>query len=185
MNTKLGNRILGLLFLAAFPLYGGGSSLLVTESATLGLALVLTNSLVVAVIGRILQSIVAPYGRAVANSYMVTRLVEALLLGVSGYLVYKAGMADSGALYYRTAMIGLAIGSLPLLAVLTRVEQMPSWLGRFGLVGYLALICGIAADGFGAVDFGLFLMIPGALFEVTFAFWLIIYGFGCGTLHET
>jgi hypothetical protein len=45
-------------------------------------------------------------------------------------------------------------------------------------VGYLALICGIAADCFGAVDFGLFLMIPGALFEVTFAFWLIVYGVG-------
>ena len=108
-----------------------------------------------------------------------------MLLGVSGYLVYKAGMADSGALYYRLAMIGLEIGSLPLLAVLTRAEKMPSWLGRFGVVGYLALICGIAADGFGAVDFGLFLMIPGALFEVTFAFWLIIVGFSCETLHET
>ena len=185
MNTKLCNRILGLLFLAAFPLYGVGSSLLLTDSGTLGLALVLTNSLVVAVIGRILQSIAAPYGRAVANSYLVARLIEAVLLGVSGYLVYKAGMADSGALYYRIAMIGLGIGSLPLLAVLTRVEQMPSWLSRFGIAGYLALICGIAADGFGAVDFGLFLMIPGALFEVTFAFWLITYGLGRGALHET
>ena len=81
-------------------------------------------------------------------------------------------------------MIGLGIGSLPLLAVLTRVEQMPSWLGRSGFVGYLALICGIAADGFGAVDFGLLLMIPGALFEVTFAFWLIIYGFDCRIAHD-
>jgi hypothetical protein len=185
LNTKLGNRLTGLLFLAAFPLYGVGSSLLVTESATLGLALVLTNSLVVAAIGRFLQRIAAPHGRAVANSYLIARLVEAVLLGVSGYLVYKAGMADSGALYYRLAMIGLGIGSLPILAVLTRVEKMPSWLGRFGVVGYLALIFGIVADGFGAVDFGLFLMIPGALFEVTFAFWLIIYGFDPVTLHET
>ena len=185
MNTKLRNRSLGLLFLAAFPLYGVGSSLLVTESATLGLVLVLTNSLVVLAIGRMLQSIAVPYGRVVANSYLVARLVEALLLGVSGYLVYAAGMADSGALYYRTAMIGLGIGSLPLLTVLTRVKQIPVWLGRFGIAGYLALICGIVADIFGAVDFGLFLMLPGALFEVTFALWLIRHGFGRGTLHET
>ena len=34
LNTTLGNRILGLLFLAAFPLYGVGGSLLATESAT-------------------------------------------------------------------------------------------------------------------------------------------------------
>ena len=185
MSTKLRDRSLGLLFLAAFPLYGAGSSLLVTESATLGLALVLTNSLVVAVIGRILQSIASPHGRAVANSYLVARLVEALLLGISGYLVYAAGMADSGTIYYRSAMIVLGIGSLPLLAVLTRVKQMPSWLGRFGFAGYLALICGIIADGFGAVDLGLFLMLPGALFEVTFAFWLLFYGFGCGTLQKS
>ena len=185
MNTKVRDRSLGVLFLAAFPLYGGGSSLLVTESATLGLGLVLTNSLVVVSIGRILQSITAPYGRAVANYYLVGRLIEAVLLGVSGYLVYATGVADSGALYYRIAMIGLGIASLPLLVVLARAAQMPVWLGRFGLAGYLALICGIGADGFGAVDLGLCLMIPGALFEVTFAVWLIIYGVRGGTLHET
>ena len=184
MNSKLRDRLLGLLILAAFPLYGVGSSLLVTESAMLGLVLVLTNSLVVAGIGRILQGIAAPHGRAVGNSYLVARLLEAVLLGVSGYLVYRAGTADSGALYYRIAMIGLGIGSLPLLAVLIRGKQMPSWLGGSGIAGYLALICGIVADGLGAVDVGLYLMLPGALFEVTFAFWLMIAGFAREMLDE-
>ncbi len=80
MNTNLRDRSLGLLFLAAFPLYGVGSGLLVTDSASLGLALVLANSLVVLAIGRILQTIVLPYGRAAANSYLVARLLEALFL---------------------------------------------------------------------------------------------------------
>lgn len=185
MSTTLRDRSLGLLFLAAFPLYGIGSSLLVTPSATLGLALVLSNSVVVMAIGRILQSMAVAHGRTVANSYLVGRIVEALLLGLCGSLVYASGRADSGVLYYRIAMFGLGMASLPLLALLTRAEQMPRWLGRFGIGGYLALMGGIMADSFGAVNFGLFLMLPGALFEVTFALWLIVYGFGRGTPHET
>ena len=181
MNTKLRDRSLGLLFLAAFPLFGVGSSLLVTTSASLGLALVLTNSLVVLAVGRILQTIAAPYGRAAANFYFVARLLESLFLGVSGTLVYEAGVADAGALYYRIAMIGLGIASLPLLAGLTRAGQLPVWLGRFGIVGYFFLICGIVSDSLGAVEPGLILMLPGALFEVTFAVWLIVRGFGPAT----
>ena len=180
MNSNLRDRCLGVLFLAAFPLYGVGSGLLMTESASLGLVLVLANSLVVLAIGRILQTIALPYGRAAANFYLAARVLEALLLGISGYLVYEEGVADSGALYYRIAMIGLGIASLPLLAVLIRVGRMPAWLGRFGIVGYIIFIGGIFADSFGAVDLGLFLMIPGALFEVTFAVWLIVRGFDDG-----
>ncbi|MEE3329186.1 MAG: DUF4386 family protein [Myxococcota bacterium] len=167
--------------MAAFPLYGVGSGLLVTESASLGLILVLANSLVVLAIGRILHAIALPYARFVANFYLAARLLEALLLGISGWLVYQDGIADSGALYYRIAMIGLGIASLPLLGLLMRVGRMPAWLGWFGIVGYTVFICGIVADGFGAVEFGLLLVIPGALFEVTFAVWLIVRGFASGS----
>ena len=177
VNTKARDRVLGLLFLSAFPLYGVGSGLLVTESANLGLILVLANSLVVLGIGRILHTIALPYARVVARLYLAARILEALLLGISGYLVYQDGLADSGALYYRIAMIGLGIASLPLLGVLMRVGRIPPWLGGFGMVGYTVFICGIVADGFGAVQLGLLLVIPGALFEVTFAVWLIVRGF--------
>ena len=180
MNTSVRDRALGLLFLAAFPLYGVGSALLVTESASLGLTLVLTNSLVVLAIGRILHAIALPYARGVAHLYLAGRILEALLLGVSGVLVYQAGIADSGALYYRIAMITLGIASLPLLGLLVRVGRMPVWLGWFGIAGYSVFVFGIVADGFGPVGFGLLLMIPGALFEVTFAVWLIVQGFPPG-----
>ena len=177
MNTSARDRGLGLLFLAAFPLYGVGSALLVTKSAGLGLTLVLANSLVVLAIGRILHAIVLPYARVVAHLYLAARILEALLLGVSAGLVYQAGIADSGAPYYRIAMITLGIASLPLLGLLMRVGRMPAWLGWFGIVAYSVFVLGIVADGFGAVGFGLFLVIPGALFEVTFAVWLIVRGF--------
>ena len=181
METSARDRVLGLLFLAAFPLYGVGSALLVTESAGLGLTLVLANSLVVLGIGRILHSIALPYARVVAHLYLAARILEALLLGVSGGLVYQTGTADSGALYYRIAMIILGIASLPLLGLLMGVGRMPAWLGWFGIVGYSVFIFGMVADGFGAVGLGLLLVIPGALFEVTFAVWLIVRGFARGS----
>ena len=77
-------------------------------------------------------------------------------------------------------MIILGIASLPLLWLLVRVGRMPAWLGWFGIAGYTVFVFGIVADGFGAVGFGLLLMIPGAVFEVTFAVWLIVRGFPPG-----
>lgn len=173
------NQLIGILFLSAFPLYGIGSSLLesVSDSAGLGLALVFANSLVVLIIGRLLQTIATPHSKLVANIYLTARLQEAFFLVIYASLVYNGADADS-AVYdlYRIAMVGLGLGSLPLLLTLTNVQVIPTWLGRFGLVGYISVICGILADSVGAVDLGLGLMIPGALFEVTFAYWFIVRG---------
>ncbi len=172
------NQFIGILFLSAFPLYGIGSNILASESTGgLGLALVFANSLVVLIIGRLLQTITLPHSKLVASIYLSARIQEAIFLAIYGSLVYNGADAES-AVYdlYRIAMVGLGMGSLPLLTTLTNAQVIPAWLGRFGLVGYMSVICGILADGIGAVDLGLGLMMPGALFEVTFAFWFIVRG---------
>ena len=171
------NVIIGLLFVSAFPLYGGGSALLESESSGLGLALVLANSVVVLVIGKMIQTITIPHNKFASNGYFYARLLEAILLAILGYLVYNTGNAEEGVNLYRIAMIGLGIGSIPLLIALMRGEMISTWLGRFGLLGYSFLIIGILADIIGEADIGLMLMIPGALFELTFAIWLIFIGF--------
>jgi hypothetical protein len=169
--------IIGLLFISAFPLYGGGSALLESESSGLGLALVLANSVVVSIIGRMIQTITNPHNKFASDGYFYARLLEAILLAISGYLVYSTGAAGEGVNFYRIAMIGLGIGSIPLLIALMHAEMISTWLGRFGLLGYSFLISGILADIIGEADIGLMLMIPGALFELTFAIWLIVIGF--------
>mmetsp|Transcript_27144 Transcript_27144/g.33537 ORF Transcript_27144/g.33537 Transcript_27144/m.33537 type:complete len:189 (+) Transcript_27144:108-674(+) len=174
------DRIIGILFLSAFPLYGIGSSLLESASSSteLGLVLVLSNSTVVFLIGRMLQEIVTPLNKVVADAYFYARLSEALILAFSAILVYNHDDDnDVNAWYYRVAMIGLGVGSLPLLTVLTRAEQIPKWLGSLGTVGYSCVIGGIIAGSKGGADQELYMMIPGALFEVTFAIWLIVRGF--------
>jgi len=111
-------------------------------------------------------------------------LLEAVLLAISGYLVYSTGNAEEGVNFYRIAMIGLGIGSIPLLIALMRGKLISTWLGRFGLLGYSFLIIGILADFIGEADIGLMLMIPGALFELTFAIWLISIGFDSDSIVD-
>ena len=178
------NVIIGLLFISAFPLYGGGSALLESESSGLGLALVLANSVVVLVIGKMIQSITISHDKFASDGYFYARLLEAVLLAISGYLVYSTGNAEEGVNFYRIAMIGLGIGSIPLLIALMRGKLISTWLGRFGLLGYSFLMIGILADVIGEADIGLMLMIPGALFELTFAIWLISIGFDSHSIAD-
>jgi len=199
MNRKRDITI-GLLFISAFPLYGVGSSLLETApssesssffhaAAGIGLLLVLSNSAVVLVIGRMLKEIVAPIDKAAAVIYFYARLVEALLLAFSASLIfhshhhYAAGEINGGGpspiapWCYRVAMLGLGMGSFPLLISVMKAKAIPAWLGWSGMVGYSCVIVGILADSVGAKDLGLLFMIPGAFFEITFAIWLIFRGF--------
>ena len=104
-------------------------------------------------------------------------------MAISGYLVYSTGNAEEGVNFYRIAMIGLGIGSIPLLIALTwKIHS--TWLGRFGLLGYSFLIIGILADVIGEADIGPMLPIPGALFELTFAIWLISIGFDSDSIVD-
>ena len=63
------NVIIGLLYISALPLYGGGSALLESESSGLGLALVLANSVVVLVIGKMIQSITISHDKFASDGY--------------------------------------------------------------------------------------------------------------------
>ena len=204
--TRKRDITIGLLFISAFPLYGIGSSLLETppsdnasdeiESSSssnvagIGLLMVLANSIVVLMIGRMLKHIVAPIDKSAADIYFHARLLEALLLAFSAILVFfnHQHEHDAAAISeeidnsiapwgYRAAMIGLGMGSFPLLIALRKEKMIPAWLSWSGVVGYFCVIVGILADISGAEDLGMYFMIPGAFFEITFAVWLIVYGF--------
>jgi len=197
------NCIIGTLFLSAFPLYGIGSNLLVESSSSssnyvsfIGLVLVMANSLVVFNIGRMLKVIAIHHNEIAANIYYIARFLEALLLAINAFLIYEQcngkytnsgkenfaciDAARSNHYLYNYAMIGLGFGSLPILNIFRSVRIMPSWLAVLGLIGYSFVIVGTVLDGLqivGDPEHVVELMIPGALFEICFACWLIIYGF--------
>jgi hypothetical protein len=83
---------------------------------------------------------------------------------------------DANDVAYQSGQMVLAFGALFLVALLYRTGLVPRWLAGLGLVGYAAHLIGAAAELFG-LHLSLVLLIPGALFELAIAFWLIVKGF--------
>ena len=57
-----------------------------------------------------------------------------------------------------------------------RSRLVPRWLAGWGLVGYALHMVGAGAELFG-LPVSLVLLIPGGIFEVTLAIWLLVKGF--------
>jgi hypothetical protein len=83
---------------------------------------------------------------------------------------------DANETAYQIGQLSLAFGCLFLCALLFRTGLIPRWLAAWGLIGYALHLAGAAAELFGA-PLSLVLLIPGGVFEVTLALWLLIKGF--------
>lgn len=171
MSARARLRIVGALFIAAFPLYAGGQALLsASSSATLGLALVALNTIAVSAIGFLLRPVIAADDARTAQTYLIARIVEGVLLSAGAIALlqgYEAGN-DWG---YRGGMAALAIGSVPFCLWLWRTRRAPRWFALLGLAGYVLLFAEIVSEAIGATV--LWLLVPGAVFELAFGVWLL------------
>jgi hypothetical protein len=137
--------------------------------------------------------------RRTALAYLAAMIVEVVLLtvGVLGLLAliplsqHSADVAGASpdwaeavgavllqwnAMGYQLGEIALACGAVVLCALLYRTRLLPRFIAVWGLIGYLVLMTGAVAEVFG-IHIGVALSIPGGLWEVTLAFWLIVKGF--------
>ena len=135
-------------------------------------------------------------GRRTAVAYLATMIFEMAMMtvGVLALLMVipladRAGeigadtaqalgslAVDANETAYQIGQLSLAFGALFLCALLFRTGLVPRWLAALGLLGYALHMLGSGAELFGA-PISLVLLIPGAIFEITLAFWLIIKGF--------
>lgn len=174
-------RTVGALLLAAFILYGVGNAI-ATRAAhdsgmlTLGVAMMLANSVAVVAIGALLVPVLRPHSPVVARVYLATRIFEATFLSV-GAIALLAGSTGLNVTAYNIAMAGLGIGSLFFCALLYRARLVPRFLAVWGSVGYAAFAVGSLIEIAGVTAAGLIGAIPGGLFEIFFACWLIARGF--------
>ena len=76
---------------------------------------------------------------------------------------------------YFLAMLVLGLGSIPMCLTLRKHTISPSWLSLWGVIGYAIFSFGFLMELFGRV-WSIYLLIPGGLWEITFAIWLIIKG---------
>jgi hypothetical protein len=197
-------RTAGVLFLAAFLAYGIGSGMVTgiieatnpvaeltlkrTQFIT-GAVLMLVNSAIVAGIGMVLFPMLVRFNRAIAWSYLIARVIEAIALAagaVSLLLLVTAGSpttqtaimtASRGNFFaYQTGMATLGFGSLFFCALLYRCRIVPRFLAAWGFVGYAVFFVGTLLEMAG-LSYGIMLSIPGGLFEIAFSLRLIAKGF--------
>ena len=184
-------RIVGVLFLAGYVAYGVGSLMAqgVAHSAdrggstavfVTGGTLMLLNSAFVIGIGVLMFPILRAHNKAIAAGYLGTRIFESVGLAIGfGCLLVATGShaIDANAVFYSVAEAGLGIGSLFFCALLYRTGLVPRFLAAWGFIGYACFAGGNLLELFGVAGAGLVAAIPGGLFELTFAIWLIVRGF--------
>jgi hypothetical protein len=172
--------MVGGLMLSAFLLYGVGSSIALAAASgpliVTGVVMMLLNSVAVIAIGALMLPVLRPRTPAVAVAYLATRIFEGTFLTV-GAISLLMGFAHANVLAYNVAMAGLGIGSLFFCAALYRSRLVPRFLAIWGFVGYAAFATGCILELSGVAGAGLISTIPGGLFELFFAVWLIARGF--------
>ncbi len=168
-------RTIGLFFLLAFFAYGFGRSLFESESHSekyLGALLIITNSIMVLFIGILLRRTLQQYHGWVANIYLITRVVESIALGSIVLNLIRAVHISEDYGYF-LAMLVLGLGSMPMCYALYKHSISPSWLALWGILGYAIFSFGFLMEFFGRA-WSMYLLIPGGLWEITFAIWLMI-----------
>jgi hypothetical protein len=184
-------RIVGVLFLAGYLAYGVGNLIATgivdsddrSNSTALfvgGITLMLFNSAFVIGIGVLMFPILRAHDHATAAGYLGTRIFEGVVLaiGVVSLIVLTSTAAiDANAAFYNVAEAGLGIGSLFFCVLLFRTGLVRHWLAAWGFIGYACFAAGNLLELFGVAGAALIAAIPGGLFELTFAIWLIARGF--------
>lgn len=142
--------------------------------------------------------IVDRYGRRTALAYLSTMIFEVAMMAVGILalllLVPLADQASSGVLdadvaqslgslavdanqlAYQIAQMSLGFGAMFLCALLLRSGLVPRALAILGLAGYALHMAGAISELFG-LHISLFMLIPGGIFEIAVAIWLIVKGF--------
>lgn len=85
-------------------------------------------------------------------------------------------LSASNTIAYNVGQATLSFGGVFLCLLLFRTRLVPQVLAGLGVVGYVLHAAGSVSEIFG-LPLSLYLLIPGALFEIGIAFWLIIKGF--------
>jgi hypothetical protein len=92
-------------------------------------------------------------------------------------------LTESNTLAYNIGQATLSFGGVFLCLLLYRTRLIPQLLAGLGVLGYVMHAGGAISEIFG-LQISLYLLIPGAIFEVAIAFWLIFKGFNAAAVAE-
>ena len=161
--------------------------------------LMLLNTMVDIGKGVLFFPILENHGRRTAFVYLAAIVVQVVFLDIGALFLlmlvplaqiaadagassaaWAPGMAslltESNTLAYNIGQATLSFGGVFLCLLLYRTRLIPQLLAGLGVLGYVMHAGGAVSEIFG-LQISLYLLIPGAIFEVVIAFWLIFKGF--------
>jgi Domain of unknown function (DUF4386) len=158
-----------------------------------GALLMLLNSAIVALIGVLSHHIIGAHHRLTSMIYLVARVFEATVLAVGVvFVMMLSPLADEARdqsahtlatvlsagndVAFQVAMIGLGVASVLFCRALLTGGWVPRLLAWWGIVGYAVFATGALLELFG-LAVGVWLAIPGGLFEVALGVRLLRHGF--------
>jgi hypothetical protein len=165
----------------------------------LGAFLMLLTSAVDVGKGVLFFPILENHGKRTALAYLATMIFEVVVMAVgvlcllmivplaqqavdagqagAGWATALGSLAvDANTMAYQIGQASLGFGVIFLCALLFRTGLIPRSLALLGVVGYAMHMSGAIAEIFG-IHISLIMLIPGGLFEVALAIWLITMGF--------
>jgi hypothetical protein len=171
----------------------------VETTLILGAVLMLGNTVVDIGKGVLFFPILENHGRRTALVYLAAIVVQVVFLNIGvlfllmlvplAHIAADAGassaawapgvgtlLSESNTVAYNVGQAILCFGGVFLAILLFRTRLIPRVLAGLGIVGYVLHAAGSISEIFG-LPLELYLLIPGALFELGIALWLIIKGF--------
>ena len=167
-------QLFGGLVLAAFVLYGVGSSL---SDEAIGFVLVAANSIAVAVVGVLGLRLLRNQDPQAGAIYLVGRIAEAVLLAGGIALHEFADVSGADNTGYLLGMAALGFGSLPFWRAVGRGEWLPNRFALWGVAGYVALAVGAIIELATSQAVLVAFAVPGGLFEIAVGIYLLRKGF--------
>jgi hypothetical protein len=186
----------------------------VQTTLILGAFLMLGNTVVDVSKGVLFFPILENHGKRTALVYLAAIVVQVVFLDIGALFLLmlvplaqiaaEAGassaawapglgslLTESNTIAYNVGQATLSFGGIFLCLLLFRTRLIPRALAGLGVIGYVLHAAGSISEIFG-LPLSLFLLIPGALFEIGIAFWLIFRGFqpaavarGLGSTEQT
>ena len=169
------------------------------NTVVLGAFLMLLNTVMDVGKGVLFYPILENHGKRTGLVYLAALIVQVVFMDIGvlcllmlvplGQYAVEAGgvsaawatglgslLIDGNTMAYHIGQATLCFGGIFLSALLYRSRLLPRFLAGWGLIGYVLHLAGAIAEIFG-VPVSYLLLIPGGLFEVGLAFWLIFKGF--------
>jgi hypothetical protein len=180
--------IVGILFLTSTVAFSMGSSFIKSyfnvgnlDKTPLinGVLLEIYCGIAVAGIGILMFPILRKFNKVLALGYTVFRIIECVTIIIGG--IYLLSLLKLMWNYESIIFTFTGLGGLIFSYLLYQSKLIPRYLSVLGIIGYAILLPGVLLNMWGYVDLntstGMFLYLPGGLFEIFLPLWFFVKGF--------